>query len=182
MFSNLLKTVDMVTQERDRTEYEVTDLDHYYEFFGGLARSVEDKKGQKVDMLIVDGAADELAVDDAATTITRATRTRMLNPRWLDGMLNHDFHGAQQIKDRMENLLGFAATTDAVENYLFDDIADRLIFDDEMRQKIEKNNLYAAMKIAETLIESHNRGYWEADKEKIKKLRDITLAMEGEIE
>ncbi|MBU4534296.1 MAG: cobaltochelatase subunit CobN [Euryarchaeota archaeon] len=32
--------MDLVTQERDTVEYEVTDLDHYYEFLGGLSRTV----------------------------------------------------------------------------------------------------------------------------------------------
>jgi len=181
-FSTALKSIDIVTQERDNTEYEVTDLDHYYEFLGGLSRSVQDKKGEKVDVLVTDSTEEDVMVDDLKTSIERATRARTLNPRWIEGMLNHDFHGAKEIKDRVENLLGFAATTGEVENWLFDEVADRLIFDEEMRKRLQLNNPYAAVKMCELLMESKRRGYWKVEEEKLKKLRDAILDIEGEVE
>ena len=181
-FSNILKTINVVTQERDNTEYEVTDLDHYYEFLGGLSRTVQDKKGEKAEILVTDSTEEDVVVEDLKIVIERATRTRTLNPRWLEGMLKHDFHGAKKIKDRVEYLLGLTATTGKVENWIFDEVADRLIFDDKMRKKLQINNPYAAIKISELLIESERRGYWKVEEEKLKKLRNITLDMEWDIE
>lgn len=181
-FSSALKTVDIVTQERDNTEYEVTDLDHYYEFLGGLSRSVQDKKGEKADIQVIDSTEEDVVVEDLKIVIERATRTRTLNPLWIEGMLKHDFHGAKKIKDRVEYLLAFAATTGKVENWIFDEVANRLIFDEEMREKLQQNNPYAALKIGELLIESEKRGYWKAEKEKLKQLQNIILNMEGDIE
>jgi len=54
LFESLLRKVDLVSQVRDSHDYEVTDLDHYYEFFGGLSKSVEVLKGEKPEMLIAD--------------------------------------------------------------------------------------------------------------------------------
>jgi len=181
-FLTVLKSIDMVTQERDNTEYEVTDLDHYYEFLGGLSRSVEEKKGRKADISVIDSTEEEVVVEDLKTTIERATRTRILNPRWIEGMLKHDFHGAKKIKDRVEYLLAFAATTGHVENWIFNEVADRLIFDETMRRKLQENNPYATMKISELLMESERRGYWKAEKEKISQLQNIILNMESDIE
>jgi len=181
-FSKILETVDLVTQERDNTEYEVTDLDHYYEFLGGLARSVQDKKGEKAEVLVVDSTEEDVVVEDLKIAIERATRTRLLNPLWIEGMLKHDFHGAKKIKDRVEYLLGFAATTGKVENWVFDEVADKLIFDEEMRNRLQSNNPYATMRIAELLIEAERRGYWKADEERMKRLRDIILNMESVVE
>lgn len=181
-FSSILKTVDVVAQERDNTEYEVTDLDHYYEFLGGLARSVQDKKGEKAEVLVVDSTEEDVVVEDLKIAIERATRTRLLNPVWIEGMLKHDFHGAKKIKDRVEYLLGFAATTGKVENWVFDEVADKLIFDEEMRKRLQSNNPYATMRIAELLVEAERRGYWKADEERMKKLRDIVLDMESAVE
>jgi len=96
--------------------------------------------------------------------------------------LKHDFHGAKKIKDRAEYLLGFSATTGKVENWVFDKVADRLIFDEDMRKKLQLNNPYATMKISEVLIESERRGYWKVEKEKLKELRNIILNMEGDVE
>jgi cobaltochelatase CobN len=181
-FTNVLKTIDIVTQERDNTEYEVTDLDHYYEFLGGLSRTVQDKKGEKAETLVIDSTEEDVVVEDLKIAIERATRTRLLNPRWIDGMLKHDFHGAKKIKDRVEYLLAFAATTGKVENWVFDEVAERLIFDEEMRKRLQQNNPYATMKIGEILIESERRGYWKVEEEKLRRLQNIILNMEGDIE
>ena len=115
-------------------------------------------------------------------TIERATRTRMLNPGWIDGMLRHDFHGAKKIKDRVEHLLGFAATTGSVENWVFDRVAERFVFDEEMRKRLQANNPYATVKICESIIECERRGYWASDSETLRNLRTILLNMEADIE
>ncbi|MGO1819873.1 MAG: cobaltochelatase subunit CobN, partial [Senegalia sp. (in: firmicutes)] len=41
LYEKNLKEVEIVSQIRSSNEYEITDLDHYYEFFGGLSKSVE---------------------------------------------------------------------------------------------------------------------------------------------
>ncbi|NYB52117.1 MAG: magnesium chelatase subunit H [Methanobacteriaceae archaeon] len=181
-FNRAISQVDLVTQERDNTEYEVTDLDHYYEFLGGLARTIESKRGEKADIMVVDSTEEEVRVEGLSQTIQRASRTRLLNPAWVDGMLNHEFHGAQKIQNSLEYLLGFAATTGQVENWLFDEAADKLLFDEKMRKRIQENNPYAAVKMGETLLETERRGYWEADEEKIKELRNLVVEMDAEVE
>jgi len=182
LFSDLLKTVELVTQERDNTEYEVTDLDHYYEFLGGLSRTVEEKRGEQPEIAVIDTTEDEVEVEDLDITIQRAARTRILNPRWVEGMLEHDFHGAEKIKDRIEYLLAFAATTKKVENWVFDEVAEKLIFDERMREKLQKNNPYATLRITELLVEAEKRGYWIASDEKIKMLEDLIINIEAEVE
>jgi cobaltochelatase CobN len=181
-FSSAAQSVDLVTQERDNTEYEVTDLDHYYEFLGGLARTVQQKRGERADVLVVDSTEEAVAVEDLKITIERATRTRLLNPTWIDGMLRHDFHGAKKIRDRVEHLLGFAATTGTVENWVFDRVADKLVFDEDLRKKLQANNPYATVKICESLMECECRGYWSTDSDTLKRLRSILLTMEADIE
>jgi cobaltochelatase CobN len=181
-FNRALSQVDLITQERDNTEYEVTDLDHYYEFLGGLARTIESRRGEKADIMVVDSTEEEVQVEGLSQTIQRASRTRLLNPTWVEGMLNHEFHGAQKIQGSLEYLLGFAATTGQVENWLFDEAADKLLFDEDMRKRIQENNPYAAVKMGETLLETERRGYWEADEEKIKELRDIVMEMDADVE
>jgi cobaltochelatase CobN len=97
-------------------------------------------------------------------------------------MLAHDFHGAKIVKDRVEYLLGLAATTHAVESWVFDQTAERLIFDETMRARLQSNNPYATRRMAEVLLESNRRGYWQASDGQLEKLRDLMLAMEGGLE
>ena len=79
-------------------------------------------------------------------------------------------------------MLAFAATTGKVENWIFDEVADRLIFDEEMRRRLQANNPYATMRIAELLVEAERRGYWKVEEEKLRNLRNLVLNMESEIE
>ena len=177
-----LANVDLVSQVRDSHDYEVTDLDHYYEFFGGMAKSVEMVKGEKPEMVVSDTTKEVIETEFVADAINRGVRTRLLNPKWIDGMLKHDFHGAQHIADRVENLLGLAATTNVVENWVWSGVAQRYVFDEEMWRRLMENNHWAAKEIAERLLETERRGYWQATEEEIGKLKQAYLEIEEWIE
>ena len=179
---SMLSSVQLIAQERDGSEYDVTDLDHYYEFLGGMSRAAEACGADNSDIMVVDQSEGDTDIEELQTVIERATRTRTLNPRWLDGMLEHEFHGAKIVKDRVEYLLGLAATTKAVESWVFDQTAERLVFDEEMRARLERNNPFATQRMAEVLLESNHRGYWQATDDQLEKLRDLMLAMEGGLE
>jgi cobaltochelatase CobN len=177
-----LSRVELVSQVRDTHDREIIDLDHYYEFFGGLSRAVQMEKGEPVRMLISDTTEEVICTEDVARAINRGARTRLLNPRWANAMLSHEFHGAQQIADRVENMLGLAATTHSVDNWIWSAIAERYLFDREMNEKLTNNNSFAAAAVAERLLEAEKRGYWQATTEEMEKLRAVYLDMEGDIE
>ncbi|MBK6586548.1 MAG: cobaltochelatase subunit CobN [Coprothermobacter sp.] len=120
---------------------------------------------------VIDSTEEEIYVEDLDKTIERAARTRILNPEWLNGMLKHDFHGAKHIKDRIEHLLGFSATTQKVENWIYENVADKLILDPQMRKKLLENNPFATIEIGEILLETERRGYWKTSKEKTQKIK-----------
>jgi cobaltochelatase CobN len=180
--TSMLGSVQLIAQERDGSEFDVTDLDHYYEFLGGMSKAAQVCGAFGADIMVVDQSEGDTDVEELQAVVERAARTRTLNPRWLDGMLAHDFHGAKIVKDRVEYLLGLAATTHAVESWVFDKTAERLIFDEHMRKRLERNNPFATQRMAEVLLESNRRGYWQATDGQLEKLRDIMLEMEGGLE
>jgi len=179
---SMLGSVSLIAQERDGSEYDVTDLDHYYEFMGGMARAAQVCGAADSDIMVVDQTEDETAVEELRCVVERATRTRTMNPRWIEGMLAHEHHGGKIVKDRVEYLLGLAATTGAVDSWLFDSAAERLLFDEDMRARLERNNPYATQRMAEVLLESTRRGYWQATDKQMDKLRELMLGMEGALE
>ncbi|MHA1753750.1 MAG: cobaltochelatase subunit CobN, partial [Candidatus Helarchaeota archaeon] len=132
--------------------------------------------------LIIDSTEEEVIVEDLKISIERSVRTRILNPKWIKGMLKHEFHGTKKIKDRIEHLLGFAATTHKVENWVFDEVANNLIFNEKLRKKLLENNPYATMKICELLVESENRGYWNTSQDRLNELKNIIINLEGDLE
>ncbi len=182
LLTDNLSRVEVVSQVRASRDYEVTDLDHYYEFFGGLACSVEQASGKKAMMVISDTHEGRVRTEDVKDSISRGVHTRLTNPAWLDGMLSHSHHGGQEIAKRMENLIGLAATTGAVSQENFDQVNRRLVFDDAMRERIKGNNPYAMLEIVKRLWEANSRGYWKPDEETIERLKEIYMGLETDLE
>lgn len=182
LYEQNLKSVEIVSQVRDNNEYEITDLDHYYEFFGGLAKSVEMVKGRKAVMLITDTTGAAPITESAEKAVAKGIRTRVLNPKWIDGMLAHKYHGAQKIADRFENVMGLAATTGAVEQWVYNDLCEKYAQDEEMRRRMAENNPYAYMDILEQMEEYSRRGYWDASEEQLEAIRNAYLETENTIE
>ncbi len=182
LYRGNLARVRLVSQVRDTHDREIIDLDHYFEYFGGLSNAVRRTCGERPQMLISDTTGEAIRTEDLKSSVNRGIRTRLLNPKWIDGMLEHDYHGAQQIADRVGNALGLAATTHIVDNWIWSSIAERYIFDDRMRERVTENNRFAAAQLVERLVEAENRGYWNATDEEMEKLRAAYLKIEGEIE
>lgn len=182
LFARLVSTVDVVSQVRHSTEYEFTDLDHYYEFFGGLSRSVAEKKGKTPEQWVVDTIEEITEVSDVGLAIDRAVRTRLFNPGWIDEMLKHKHHGAQKIAERIEYLIGLKATTGRVDEWVFREAVRRFLLDQEMRRQLAENNRFAALKIANKLGEALQRGYMGLSEEEHGKLVEAALEIEARIE
>ncbi|RXE56264.1 cobalt chelatase [Methanoculleus taiwanensis] len=182
MYQKSIGRVELVSQVRDRHDREIVDLDHYFEYFGGLSKAVETVTGKKPAMMISDTTKEVIKTEDVADVIARGTRTRLLNPKWIDAMLEHDYHGAQQIEERVYNTLGLAATTNAVDNWIWSSIAERFVFDEELLERLKENNKYATAGVMERLFEAESRGYWDATEEEMEKLRCAYLELEGDIE
>lgn len=182
LFTSHLAAVDIVSQIRSNHEYEVIDLDHYYEYFGGLSKSVENARGKQAIVYITDTTGEKIQTETVDKSIERGVRTRLLNPKWINAMLEHSYHGVQKINDRFENMLGLAATTNKVSNWVFSDMHKTYIADETMRQKLAENNRWAYFSMVERLLECNKRGYWQATDEELKQLRHAYLELEGDIE
>ncbi|MBO0992369.1 cobaltochelatase subunit CobN [Bacillus sp. SD088] len=177
-----LEKVELISQIRSTVEHEVVDLDHFYEFFGGLSKSVENVKGKKADIYISDTTTSQIETEDVEHAIARGIRTRITNPKWIEAMLEHDHHGVQKIKDRFENILGLAATTNKVEDWIFHHLHATYMENEELKTKCIENNRWAFHHMVETLLESSQRGYWEPTEQELNTLRDLYLELEGDME
>ena len=182
LMKNNHSKVDVVSQIRQNVEYELIDLDHYYEFFGGLSKTVENSRGSKAKMYISDNTGPRVKTVNVKTSIEHGVRTRLLNPKWIDGMLKTEYHGVQKINDRFENVLGLAATTGAVETGVFSDMETTYLKDEEMRKRLMENNLFAYMGMLDRLSEAYRRGYWDATEEELELLKMAYMEAEDRAE
>lgn len=181
-FSKTITKVDLMSQIRDSSEYTITDLDHYYEFTGGLARSHEQLSGKKARVYIADTTRKEIKVDTLSKAIKEGAITRTLNPRWIKGMLNHKYHGGQKIAERVENVLGLSATTHDVDKWIWDKSYNQYIENDEIREALIENNRFAMMDIIKNMLQADQREYWDATEDQINNLKKLYLELENWVE
>jgi cobaltochelatase CobN len=182
VFGDLLSHVELVAQIRDTVDYEVTDLDHYYEFLGGLTKTVEAKRGRRPTVLIADVTKEHVKVEDIKEASKRGIVTRTTNPKWLDSMLANGSNGASKIADRVEYMLGLQATVGSIENWMWDNAVNAMVFDKLRAEKIKQANPWTFAKMVGRFLEAHKRGYWQASDEVIKRLEQEYLEMEKTLE
>lgn len=177
-----LQTVDIVSQIRSSHEREITDSDHYYEYFGGLSKSVELAKGEQAELYITDTTGEQIKQESVEHAIARGVRTRLTNPKWIDGLLQHPYHGTQKIARRFEYMLGLAATTGKVEPWIFDQLHHVYVEDEDRSREMQENNRWAYHAMIESLLESYQRGYWQPEENVLNKLQQKLLELEGDLE
>jgi cobaltochelatase CobN len=181
-FSKAVSKIDLMSQIRDSSEYQITDLDHYYEFTGGLARSYEELSGKKSNVYIADSSSKNIRVDTLQNSIKEGTITRSLNPKWIKALLEHNYHGGQKVAERLENILGLAATTHKIDNWIWNKAYDQYIENEEIRSALTENNRFAMMDIIKNMLQAEQRGYWDADDNQIEQLKKMYLELESWVE
>lgn len=175
VFQQMLGTVDAVTQVRDSL-YGVLDNDDVYQYLGGLKLSAEAASGRAVDAYIVNtrNASDpaKLKVQSLSEFMGAELRTRVLNPKWIEGMLKEGFPGSRAISDHIANLFGVAATLGGVSNWAWQQVAETFVFDKNISSRLNPYNLQAIIGWA---MEAARRDMWQADRETLQKLSDAYI-------
>lgn len=178
----LLKTVGRVAQEIDSVEYGLTDMQHYYGYSGALKAAAERATGGPVALSYVESFTAETRVQNLEQVLRVEYRTKLLNPKWYEGMLKHGHNGAAEIASRFTYMLGWSATTDAVDHWVYDQAAATFVLDDEMRQRLEAANPEAARNAVGRLLEANSRGLWQTDEGTLERLHELHADLEDRLE
>ena len=178
-----LKTVDLTFNKTVTDEYDLFGCCCYFGTHGGLTIAAREVSGHDVPAYYGDTRdRDKIEVRTLADEVRRVVRTKLLNPKWIEGMKRHGYKGAGDISKRVGRVYGWEATTREVDDWIFDDITETFVLDDEMRKFFEKNNPWALEEIGRRLLEAYERGLWDADPDVIEGLKNAYLEMEGWIE
>ncbi len=97
-------------------------------------------------------------------------------------MLEHGYEGVRQIELHVSNTMGWSAATGQVSNWVYRQLAETYVLDEKMRDRLMSLNPVASAKMANRLIEAHERHYWSADESMIQALRDAGDALEDRLE
>jgi len=183
LLKNALATVDLAYQNLDSVELGVTTVDHYFDTLGGISRAVKMAKGgTSAPVYIGDQTRGTGAVRTLSDQVALETRTRMLNPKWYEGMLKHGYEGVRQIEEHVTNTMGWSATTGEVAPWVYRQLTETFVLDPEMRERLAKLNPVASAKVANRLIEAHERKYWSPDPEMLDVLRRAGEELEDRLE
>ncbi len=183
LLKSALANVDLAYQNLDSVELGVTTVDHYFDTLGGISRAVKRARGgQSAPVYIGDQTRGEGAVRTLSEQVSLETRTRMLNPKWYEGMLKHGYEGVRQIEEHVTNTMGWSATTGDVAPWVYRQLTETFVLDPEMRERLAALNPVASAKVANRLIEAHERKYWSPDPEMLDVLRKAGEELEDRLE
>jgi magnesium chelatase subunit H len=183
LLQSVLKDVQLTYQNLDSVELGVTTVDTYFDTLGGVNSAVKRAKGgAATPVYIADHTSGAGTVRTLAEQVSLETRTRTLNPKWYEGMLEHGYEGVRQIEAHVTNTMGWSATTGEVQPWVYQQITQTFILDPEMRARLAKLNPTASTKVANRLLEASERKYWQPDEKMLAALRSAGEELEDRLE
>ena len=183
LLQNTLATVDFAYQNLDSVELGVTAIDQYFDSLGGIGRAAARARGGRVaPIYISDQTRGEGRVRSLTEQVALETRTRVLNPKWYEGMLKYGYEGVRQIEAHVTNTMGWSATTGQVEPWVYEQITRTFVLDEEMRARLAILNPVASAKMTNRILEARERGYWNPDPEMLASLLDAGDEIEDRLE
>jgi magnesium chelatase subunit H len=177
-----LSRVEATYQNIDTFEIGLTDVDHYFEYLGGVSKAVEKRAQSRPAIYLSDSLSRDVKIRSLEETVRLETRAKTLNPKWYEGMLKHGFRGVAEIENHVSNTFGWSATADAVDDWIYSEVANTFLFDDSMLERLRELNPHSAHSLARRLLEANGRGYWDVDESALEKLRAISRTLEDHLE
>jgi magnesium chelatase subunit H len=172
LMDDALSRVEATYQNLDSFEVGITDVDHYFEYLGGISKAVEMRTKSRPAIYLCDSLSPQTKVRSLEETVRLETRSKTLNPKWYEGMLKHGFRGVAEIENHVANTFGWSATADAVDPWIYTEICKTFLLDPIMFKRLFELNPHSVRSLTNRLLEAHNRGYWNPDEEIVEKLRD----------
>ncbi len=182
IFESALKTAEVTFQNLDSSEISLTDVSHYFDSDPTKVVATLRGDGKAPAAFIADTTTANAQVRTLTETVRLDARTKMLNPKWYEGMLSHGYEGVRELSKRLVNTMGWSATAGAVDNWVYEDVNTTFIKDEEMQKRLMNLNPHSFRKMVSTLLEVNGRGYWETSENNLDRLRQLYQEVEDRIE
>ncbi|MDY6784159.1 MAG: cobaltochelatase subunit CobN [Cyanobacteriota bacterium] len=183
-FEQRLEQLQIVLHNQDNREHDLLDSDDYYQFQGGLTAAVRALSGKNPTTYFGDNSlSSHPKVRQLKEEIARVYRSRVVNPKWIEGVMRHGYKGAFEMAATVDYLFAYDATTRCGEEFMYQGIAEAYLFDSTVQNFIQKTNPWALRDMAERLLEANQRGLWHsATQEILDRLKSLANQAEGAIE
>jgi cobaltochelatase CobN len=182
-FRRRLSRVDLTVKNEESRESDIFTSDDFNSYHGGLNAAVKTASGRYARSYNGDSS-------DPRRPKTRSTdeegrfvfRTRILNPKWIEGMKRHGYKGAGDLSKQIDICYQWDASSNVLDDWQYEEMAKTYAFDPEMQKFFREHNPYALHNIVERLLEAISRGLWENPGDDKEKLEALLLEAEGSIE
>lgn len=183
LYTRRLSKTDITVKNEISVESDIYDIDDEFIYHGGLHAAVKKHSGKTPRSYYGNSADPErTTIADVREETARVVRARILNPKWIEGLKRHGFKGAQDVAYTMDNVFGWDATANVVEDWMYEEMAAHFLFNRENKEWMDEVNPYATHHIVEQLLETAQRGMWNANEETLNKLQQLYLECEGNLE
>jgi len=172
-FVSVLKNVQATVQLRDST-YGALDNDDVAQYLGGLTLAAKWASGKDVDSYIANTrlGLDNLKIQTLRQFVSQELDSRLLNPKFVEEMLKEGYAGSETLAKWISNTFLIDATTGAISDNDWHDLAATYIFNDAVRAKLDP---YALQAMIGYEMEAARKGMWQASKEDLTQLSDVYM-------
>ncbi|ADV65873.1 cobaltochelatase subunit CobN [Deinococcus maricopensis] len=182
-FRERLARTEVALHNQDNREHDIFDSDDYLQFFGGMIASIRSLSGQQPRQYFGDTQNPERArVRDLKEEALRVYRSRVVNPKWIDGMKRHGYKGGLELTATVDYLFGFDATAQFAEDFMYEGVAGAYALDPATQAFLRDANPWALNAITDRLLEAHARGMWTPEPDTLRALQDLHLDSEAWLE
>jgi cobaltochelatase CobN len=183
-FRQRLTAVEVALHNQDNREHDIFDSDDYLQFHGGMIATIRSLTGRKPRHYFGDTQnPDRAVVRDLKEEALRVFRSRVVNPKWLESIRRHGYKGGLECTATVDYLFGFDATAGIMEDWMYEEVAQRYALDPVMREFLQESNPWALNAVAERLLEAAQRKMWQApNPEVLESLKEAYLESETALE
>ncbi|NAT10820.1 protoporphyrin IX magnesium chelatase, partial [ANME-1 cluster archaeon AG-394-G06] len=134
-------------------------------YLGGLALAVRSVSGETPDLYITNlRDQNNPTVETLSHFFNRELMTRYFNPKWMEGMMEHDYTGAKNMEEFMERFWRWdVEVPDLVTEDMWNQVYDIYVQDKYnlgMKEFFNSNNPYAQQSMTVRMLEAIRKGYW----------------------
>jgi len=183
-FRGSFSRIAVAIKNQDNREHDIFDSDDYLQYHGGMIACVRALTGSAPRAYFGDSADPSRArvrlLDEEARRVFRA---RVVNPKWLEAMRRHGYKGAFEMAATVDYLYGYDATAGVVDDWMYAQVADDYLFDQQSQEFLRRSNPWALKAMAERLLEAAARKLWgDADEDRLRRLRMLAAEIDAELE
>lgn len=181
-FQQRLQQMQVVLHNQDNREHDLLDSDDYYQFQGGLTAAVRAQGGRPAVYFGDHAVPERPRIRHLRDEIARVYRSRVINPKWIQGVMRHGYKGAFEMAATVDYLFAYDATTNCVADHMYDGVAEAYVLDEAVQAFVQEKNPWALRDMAERLLEAHQRQLWQTTTERLEALRNVVHQSEAVIE